>query len=371
MDAFYASVELLRYPELRGLPVVIGGHSDAPIPAPGGGYHFSRLAGYSGRGVVTTSTYEARDLGVFSAMPMAKAAELAPDAIRLPVDFVRYRDFSRRFKQAVRALTPVMEDRSIDEIYIELTPHAEPSLQLAQQLQMAVKQATGLTCSIGVAANKMLAKIASDLNKPNGITVLQADDLESHIWPLPVSRINGVGPKATRRLAELGIHTIADAAGADPGLLQQHFGARFARWLLQSSRGHDDRPVVTHPEIKSVSRETTFERDLDVVRDRARLSATFVRLCEQLEADLRRKACRGRTISVKLRFDDFKTVTRDLTLPDVVVAWEDIHAAAGQCLKRVDFDRRIRLFGVRVSNLVTEADLPSDTQIMQQLQLDY
>lgn len=371
MDAFYASVELLRYPELRGLPVVIGGRSHVPEPMDGGGYRFARLRGYSGRGVVTTSTYEAREYGVFSAMPMRRAAELAPEAILLPVDFARYRAFSRRFKQAVRELTPVIEDRGIDEIYIDLSAHHASSHELAQQLSDAVKHATGLTCSIGVAANKMLAKIASDLDKPDGITVLQKHDLQTRIWPLPVSRINGVGPKATARLARLGIHTIADAANADPGMLQQHFGLRFARWLLQAAHGHDDRPVVTHPEIKSISRETTFERDLDVVADRPELSAIFVRLCEQLEGDLRKKGCLGRTISIKLRFDNFQTVTRDVTLPDHVVAWADIHAAAGQCLKRVDFDRRIRLFGVRVSNLLMAADLPQQGHAMEQLQLDY
>ncbi|HLR12863.1 MAG TPA: DNA polymerase IV [Burkholderiaceae bacterium] len=371
MDAFYASVELLRYPELRGLPVVIGGHSDGPVRDDSGQYQFSRLRGYSGRGVVTTATYEAREYGVFSATPMMRAAELAPDAILLPVDFARYRTFSRRFKQAVAALTPVIEDRGIDEIYIDLTPHPEPALELASRLQSAVKEATGLTCSIGVAANKMLAKIASDLNKPDGVTILSDQDLQEVIWPLPVSRINGVGPKATARLADLDIHSIADAANADPAVLQKRFGTRFARWLLQAAHGHDDRPVVTDPEVKSISRETTFKRDLDVVRDRPELSDTFLRLCEQLEADLRRKDCRGRTVSIKLRFDDFSTVTRDVTLPEPVDDAAAIHGAAGQCLKRVTFDRRIRLFGVRVSNLHVRTDDAASGPSMQQLQFDY
>lgn len=371
MDAFFASVELLRYPELRGLPVVIGGHFDGPARDASGQYQFSRLRGYSGRGVVTTATYEAREYGVFSATPMMRAAELAPDAIVLPVDVARYRTFSRRFKRAVAAHTPVIEDRGIDEIYIDLTRHPESSLELAHRLQSAVQEATGLTCSIGVAANKMLAKIASDLNKPDGVTLLSTEDLQATVWPLPVSRINGVGPKATARLAELGIHTIADAAQADPAMLQKHFGTRFARWLLQSAHGHDDRPVVTDPETKSISRETTFERDLDVVRDRPMLSDIFLRLCEQLEGDLRRKGCRGRTVSIKLRFDDFRTVTRDVTLPDAVDDAAAIHAAAGQCLKRVVFDRRIRLFGVRVSNLHEGADTLAGGPSMEQLQFDY
>lgn len=371
MDAFYASVELLRYPELRGLPVVIGGHVDAPVMGRDGRREFARLRGYTGRGVVTTSTYEAREYGVVSAMPMMRAAELAPDAVRLPVDFRRYRHFSRKFKHAVAALTPVIEDRGIDEIYIDLTDHQESSRELAHRLRRAVKEATALTCSIGVASNKMLAKIASDLNKPDGVTILQDDDIQALIWPLPVSRINGVGPKATARLAQLGIASIGQAAKADPGMLQQHFGTRFARWLLQAAHGHDARPVVTHPEIKSVSRETTFERDLDVVHDRQRLSATFLSLCQQLEGDLVTKQRAGRTVSIKLRFDDFTTVTRDLTLAAPVHDATAIHAAAGQCLKRVDFGRRIRLFGVRISNLVMQGEISDDDQGMQQLQLDY
>ena len=327
------------------------------------------MRNYAGRGVVTTSTYEARALGVFSAMPMMRAAELAPDAILLPVDFARYRAYSRRFKQTVAQLTPVIEDRGVDEIYIELTDHEGSSEHLANQLRLAVKEATGLTCSIGVAANKLLAKIASEINKPDGVTILSDGQIETLIWPMPVSRINGVGPKANARLAELGIHTIADAANADPSTLQAHFGLRFARWLLGAAHGKDNRPVVTRPQTKSVSRETTFERDLDVVRDRAVLSGVFRQMCERLEQDLAKKQVQGYTVGIKLRFDDFRTVTRDITLEDAAHEAVQIHAAAGQCLKRVDFDRRIRLFGIRVSKLMPRSD-GADT-LMQQLELDY
>lgn len=370
MDAFFASVELLRYPELRGLPVVIGGRRGQPRTGPDGQRVFARMREYAGRGVVTTSTYEARALGVFSAMPMMKAAALAPDAVLLPVDFVRYREFSRRFKRAVARFTDQIEDRGVDEIYIDLSARTESSDVLARQIKAAVFDATGLTCSIGIASNKLLAKIVSEFNKPDGVTILTDDQIRSRIWPLPASRINGIGPKATERLASLGIHTVADLAAAAPDLLQQHFGLSYARWLLRVAHGKDDRPVITSSEPKSMSRETTFERDLHVVRDKAELSAIFVRLCQQLEADLARRNYAGRTVGVKLRFEDFRTVTRDFTVPGEVTKADEIRQAAGQCLKRVEFDKRIRLLGVRVSKLV-KADTADGAPQPEQLGFQY
>lgn len=370
MDAFYASVELLRYPDLRGLPVIIGGRAGHPRHGDDGQRVYARMRDYAGRGVVTTSTYEARELGVFSAMPMMKAAALAPDAILLPVDFARYRDYSRRFKQAVAQIANTIEDRGVDEIYIDLSDHSESSDTLARRIKQAVFQATGLTCSIGIADNKLLAKIVSEFDKPDGVTLLTREQIQTRIWPLPASRINGIGPKATAKLADLGIHSIADLALAAPDVLQRHFGLSYARWLLRAANGKDDRPVVTSSEPKSMSRETTFERDLHVVRDRQELSSVFLRLCRQLETDLDRKKYAGRTVGVKLRFDDFRTVTRDFTVPDVVMRAADIHWAAGQCLKRITFDRRIRLLGVKVSKLVRADSDMSDGQA-EQLGFDY
>jgi DNA polymerase IV len=205
MDAFYASVELLRYPELKGLPVVISGHrSQQPITLEDGTRQFARLRDYVGRGVLTTSTYEARAMGVFSGMGTMKAAKLAPDAIILPVDFDAYRHYSRRFKAAVATIAPLIEDRGIDEIYIDLTEIPEDSLPLAQRIKQAVKEATGLTCSIGITPNKLLSKICSDLQKPDGITILGMADIPTRIWPLPVKKVNGIGPKASEKLASLG-----------------------------------------------------------------------------------------------------------------------------------------------------------------------
>lgn len=371
MDAFYASVELLRYPELRGLPVVIGGGGNAqPKTLADGTRLFSRLRGYVGRGVITTSTYEARALGVFSAMGTMKAAQLAPDAILLPVDFTAYRHYSRLFKAAVAQIAPCIEDRGIDEIYIDLTGHSDDTLSLARRIKAAVEQATGLSCSIGISPNKLLSKIASELDKPNGLTLIGPGDLQRRIWPLPVAKVNGIGPKANAKLAAIGIHSIADLAAASADLLQQHFGHSYTCWLMNVAQGIDDRRVVTHSEPKSISRETTFERDLHVQRDRAVLSEVFVRLCTQLEADLQRKGYMARTIGIKLRFDDFRTVTRDLTLPIYTSDAAAIHRAAGLCLKRITLDHRIRLLGVRAGGLLPNSLVAGEALLKEPRQLD-
>jgi len=347
MDAFFASVELLRRPDLRGLPVVVGGRRA------GEGL---RLRHYAGRGVVTTATYEARVFGVGSGMGLMKAAALAPDAILLPADFDAYRHYSRLFKAAVREVAPVIEDRGVDEIYIDLTDLPGDSAALGQRIKDAVRDATALSCSIGIAPNKLLAKLCSELDKPDGLTILHASEIAARIWPLSVARINGIGPKATQKLAALGIGTIAELAAADPGALKAGFGQSYGAWLHAVAHGHDDRPVVTSSEPRSISRETTFERDLHPRTDRPALSAIFTGLCERVAEDLARKGYLGRTVGIKLRYDDFHTVTRDLTLPGPVGTAVELRQAAGQCLRRVPLDRRLRLLGVRVSGLVTPED---------------
>lgn len=202
-----------------------------------------------------------------------------------------------------------------------------------------------------MAPNKLLAKLCSDLDKPAGITVVAADDIPGRIWPLPAKRINGIGPKAATRLDSLGIHHIGELAAADPAWLQAHFGERYGVWLHRAAHGLDERPVVTYSEPKSLSRETTFERDLHPQLDRDALSQSFTRLCEQLAADLARKGYTGKTIGLKLRFDNFRTVTRDQTLPQPIGEAAAIRRAAGECLKRIPLERRIRLLGVRVASL--------------------
>ena len=352
MDAFYASVELLRYPELKGLPVVIGGRAvHQPTLGTDGVREFAKLRNYAGRGVVTTSTYEARALGVFSAMGMMKAAKLAPEAILLPADFQAYRHYSRLFKAAVADIAPIIEDRGIDEIYIDLTDHTELTIPLAQQIKHAVTTATGLSCSIGIAPNKLLAKICSELDKPNGMTVLHMSDVETRIWPMPVKKINGIGPKASEKLAKLGIVTIGELAAAQPSLLAEYFGLNYAVWLHHVAHGTDERPVVTSSEPKSISRETTFERDLHVKHDKAALTEIFTNLCKRVASDLERKAYVGKTVGIKLRFDDFHTLTRDVTLVIPTDNAAEIRRVAGECLKRVPLDKRIRLLGVRVGSL--------------------
>ncbi|MEL0027137.1 MAG: DNA polymerase IV, partial [Perlucidibaca sp.] len=355
MDAFYASVELLRYPQLRGLPVVIGGGrraadeallaaygasalSEIPVSA------FPRLRDYVGRGVITTATYAARAFGVGSAMGLMKAARLCPDAVLLPVDFDEYRRYSRLFKAEIRRLAPVMEDRGVDEVYIDFSAAPDGleagGRRLAERLQQAILAATGLTCSIGVAPNKLLAKMASEFDKPNGISVISETDLTTRIWPLPCRKINGIGPRMDARLREHGVETIADLAACDPDWLRGHFGRSCGAWLHEAAHGRDQRPVQTWSEPVSVSRETTFGRDLHAVQDRAELGAIFTRLCEQLAADLARKGYVGRTIGIKIRYDDFRTATRDHTAEMHVSDAVSIRTLAGQCLKRIPLDRR-------------------------------
>jgi DNA polymerase-4 len=363
MDAFYASVELLRYPQLKGEAVVIGGRrADAPRQLEDGSWRYALLRNYTGRGVVTTSTYAARDLGVFSAMGLMKAALRAPDAVLLPADFDSYRKYSRLFKAAVAEVAPVIEDRGIDEIYIDLTdvPGVRDAVghdplggvkAVAREIKNSVWRATGLTCSVGVTPNKLLSKIASELDKPDGITVLTLDDIPKQIWPLGVRKINGIGPKASEKLIKLGLETVGDIAAAAPDWLVEQFGDSYGTWLHTASHGRDSRPIVTHSEPVSISRETTFERDLHAVHDKVLLGGILDELCERLAGDLARKRYAGKTVGLKLRFEGFITVTRDHTLKLPITTAAEIRAAVGLCLKRVKFDKRLRLMGVRIGNL--------------------
>src|SRR5512133_2576621 len=331
MDAFFASVELLRYPQLRGLAVVIGGgrrtaddkvlqqHAGLPlseIPASA----FPLLRDYVGRGVITTATYPARQFGVGSAMGMMKAARLCPQAIVLPVDFDEVRNYSRLFKSTIAEIAPVVEDRGVDEVYIDFTDvpggQREGGRVLARLIQRAIFERTALTCSIGVAPNKLIAKMASEFNKPNGISIVRAEDVTARIWPLPVRKINGIGPKAEVKLAKLHLHTIGDIAAQEREWLIDNFGQSYGAWMHDAAWGRADRPVVTESEPVSMSRETTFERDLHAVRDRAELARIFTDLCVKVAGDLQRKGYVGKTIGIKLRYDDFRIATRDQTIAD-------------------------------------------------------
>ena len=365
MDAFYASVELLRYPQLKKEPVVVGGgglireqlraaQGDLPtyeIPVEA----FPRLKDYVGRGVLTTANYVARGFGVGSAMGTMKAAKLCPQAVLLPVDFEEYRRYSREFKRIIMEIAPLMENRGVDEVYIDFTDvpggQREGGRVLARLIQKSIFDATGLTCSIGVAPNKLLAKMASEFNKPQGISIVYEADVQAKIWPLAVRKINGIGPKAEEKLKALGLETIGQLAAQDKATLMERFGKTYGAWMHEAAWGRDDRPVSTESEPVSMSRETTFERDLHAVHDKAELGAVFTELCESVAADLQRKGYRGRTIGIKLRWGNFKIVTRDISLAQATDDAKLIRRTAGLALKRVDLSQRFRLLGVRVGKL--------------------
>lgn len=381
MDAFFASVELLRYPQLKGLPVVIGGGHrkvDELLAQKYAGRprsairveDFPLLKDYAGRGVITTATYPARQFGVGSAMGMMKAAKLCPQAIVLPVDFEEVRRYSRTFKAVIRDIAPVVEDRGVDEVYIDFTEvpggQREGGRVLARLIQKAILEATGLTCSIGVAPNKLIAKMASEFNKPNGISIVYEKDVHEKIWPLPVRKINGIGPKAEIRLTKLHLHTIGDIASQEREWLIDNFGKSYGAWMHDAAWGRDDRPVVTESEPVSMSRETTFDRDLHAVRDRAELGGIFTELCVRVAEDLRRKGYVGKTIGIKLRYDDFKIATRDQTIEEFTADAATIRRIAGLCLKRVDLKRRLRLLGVRVGKLAKADSLAAPAAAEQQ-----
>lgn len=374
MDAFFASVELLRYPQLKGLPVVIGGGRRkvdeilldryaglplAKIPVEA----FPLLKDYVGRGVITTATYPARQFGVGSAMGMMKAAKLCPQALVLPVDFDEVRRFSRTFKAIIREIAPLVEDRGVDEVYIDFTDvpggQREGGRVLARLIQKSIFEATGLTCSIGVAPNKLIAKMASEFNKPNGISIVYEADVQTKIWPLPVRKINGIGPKAEAKLHKLHLHTLGDIAARSREWLVDNFGQAYGAWMHEASWGRDDRPVVMESEPVSMSRETTFDRDLHARRDREELGAIFTDLCTRVAEDLRRKGYVGKTIGIKLRYDDFRTATRDQTLDHYTADAATIRRTAGLCLKRVDLAPRLRLLGVRVGKLARAGEEPA------------
>ena len=347
MDAFFASVELLRQPGLRGRPLIIGGRGDP-----------------SRRGVVSTCTYEARAFGVRSGMPLRTAARLCPEAVYMPTDFAAYSHWSRRFKALMREVSPLFEDRGIDEAFLDITALAGSAEDIAQQLKARIFADSGLRCSIGVAPNKLLAKIASELDKPDGFTLIRPEDVETRIWPLEVRRIPGVGPKADERLASMQIRTIGQLAQTPQALLSAAFGARYAGWLHEAAHGRIDKPLSLQREPRSRSRETTYQED---TRDWQVVAGSVVQLCRKLADDLQRAGYAGRTIGLKLRFSDFETLTRDRTLAQPTADALIIRKAAFECLARVNgsvnaavsgtvsaegrLSRRVRLVGVRVGEL--------------------
>jgi DNA polymerase-4 len=246
MDAFFAAVEQKRHPELKDKPVVIGGSGDP-----------------SKRGVVSTASYEARKFGIHSAMPLRTAYKLCPHAIFLPVDYEEYSRISEKIKKIIGEFTNVMEDMGIDEAFLDISQSDNTSAEIAGKIKRKIKDETYLTCSIGIAPNKLLAKIASDMQKPYGLTILTNDDIETRIWPLSVRKISGVGPKNEAYLKDMGVETIGQLAALSLDNLIENFGESYGKYLYQASRGIDDSPLITHWEPKSTSRETTFQTDTD------------------------------------------------------------------------------------------------------------
>ncbi|MBM4315277.1 MAG: DNA polymerase IV [Deltaproteobacteria bacterium] len=331
MDAFFAAVEQKRNPSLKGKPVVIGGQGDP-----------------SKRGVVSTANYEARKFGIHSAMPMKTAYRLCPHAVFLPVDYQAYSAASLLVKEVLRAIAPVMEDVGIDEAYVDVTHIPDTDEAITGRIKAGIKAKTGLTCSIGVAPNKLLAKIASDMQKPDGVTVLTESDIETKLWPLTVRKLYGVGPKTEELLKSRNIETIGQLAALPLERLLENFGNSYGRYLYEAARGIDESPLVTHWEPKSFSRETTFQED---VRDWQVIARTLADLSRDVVQDMREHRYKARTVTIKIRFGDFETFTRGTTIPDYSDSEEAIRKAAFACLKRIELKKKVRLVGVRASNL--------------------
>ena len=331
MDAFFAAVELLRHPELKGRPLVIGGSGDP-----------------TRRGVVSTASYEARKFGVHSAMPLRTAHRLCPDCVFLPVDYAEYSRMSGIVKNILRCYSPLMQDVGIDEAYLEVTGSDRPAEDVARDIKRRVREETGLTCSIGVAPNKRLAKIASDMNKPDGLTLIEEGDLEAKIWPLGVRKVPGIGPKTEQRLLAMGIRTIGELAAVPLDALIEGFGPSYGQFLFEASHGIDDRPLVTHWEPKQHSRERTFQED---IADWQTIARRLAELSRGVAQDLKEDGYAGRTVGIKIRFADFETHTRDKTLATATNDPTLIRKAAFECLGRIKLDRRVRLLGVRVGEL--------------------
>jgi DNA polymerase-4 len=336
MDAFFSSVEQKRHPELVGKPVVIGGGGDP-----------------TKRGVVSTASYEARTFGIHSAMPLRTALNLCPNAIFLPVDYEEYSRISKTFKTVLKEFTSMVEDVGIDEAFLDLSSIDRPPEDIAKEIKKRIKEETDLNCSIGIAPNKLLAKIASDLEKPDGLTIITEEDIEKRIWPLPARKLWGVGPKTETYLKEkMGIKAIGELAALPLERLIEEFGESYGSYLYEASRGIDESPVVTHWEPKSISRETTFQRDIDHWQS---IAENLVELTKEVVASMKEEGYRGRTVSVKVRFNDFKTYTRARTLDEITDSEGEIRRAAFDCLGRFELKKKVRLIGVRISNLEKEA----------------
>jgi DNA polymerase-4 len=333
LDAFYASVEALKDPTLAGRPVIVGGTG--------------------ARGVVASASYEARAFGVRSAMPAVRARRLCPDAVFLPSDFEAYRAHSNRFREVLLSFTPVVEPISLDEAFLDVggaTALFGPPVRIAATIRSRVAAEVGVTCSVGVAPTKFVAKLASDDCKPDGMRHVPAEGVLPFLEPLPVGRLWGVGEKTGELLGRLAIRTIGDLARTPVPVLERILGEQSARHLSALSHGVDDRHVVAYEAPKSVSHEETFERDLD---DEAEILRELLGLSGRVAARLRADGYRARTIVLKARLATFTTLTRSRTLPDPTDVGADLYRTVTELYRALPgARRRIRLLGVQASGLV-------------------
>lgn len=330
MDAFFASVEQLDKPELRGKPLIVGG--------------------LSCRGVVSTCSYEARKFGVHSAMSMMEARRLCPQAEFLPGRMWRYKEVSQQIMGIFQEEAPLVEQLSIDEAFLDVSGMellAGDILNIGWRIKERIKNEIGLTCSVGLAPNKFLAKLASDLRKPDGFTVIRHEEARSFIAPLPVTKIFGIGSAAKQALQQFGITTIGQLAQADKRIVQKVFGKNADKVQLLAM-GLDDRPVVSETAPKSIGRETTFDKDLYTFEE---CKAALLELSGQTGFRLRNKGYSGRTVTLKIKSSDFKIITRSISGEGDISCDEEIFALAVKLLQEVNYKNGVRLLGVTVSNL--------------------
>ena len=332
MDAFYASVEQRDDPQLRGKPVAVGGSPQS-------------------RGVVAAASYEARKFGVHSAMPMARAVRLCPQLLIVRPDFSKYKAASQKVMEIMRSATPLVEPLSLDEAYLDVTDNlwGEPlAMEVARRIKQTIFAELALTSSAGVAPNKFLAKIASGWKKPDGLTVIAPERVEAFLQELPVEALWGVGPVTAKKLRSVGIKRLVDVRTTDMDLLEKTVGS-LADWLVQLSHGEDPRPVSPHRETKSVSTETTYAEDL---RDPARIRSEINALAAEVAEALQRKQLVARTVTIKVRYGDFTTVTRSHTAIGATSSERSIATRARILLERTDAYRRpVRLLGVGAHGL--------------------
>jgi len=338
MDAFYAAVEQRDNPELQGKPVVIGGRAKS-------------------RGVVSTASYEARKFGIRSAMPLIEAYHRCPQAIFLPPNLVKYRWVSQQIMEIFSEFTPLVEAISLDEAFLDVTGTERlfgEAVVIAKRIKKRIKDELNLTCSIGIAPNKFLAKLASDLEKPDGLVVITEDDIQSKVWPLPVGKVWGVGYKTAQRLEEFNIKTIGDLAGTHVDLLARILG----NWGLEAHKlanGIDNRPVLPEREAHSIGHEMTFDVDIS---DKEILTRILLELSQNVGFRLRRAGLKGRTIVLKLRFADFKTITRNHTRLEET-NFDDVIFEESLNLFQSNYSGQesLRLIGVTVTGLVKENEV--------------